>query len=385
MVVRDTLLIFVMLLAFVSAFNAPQRILRCNTRLLHSLTGTQIIPEVKKKTATVERIVSVAPIQGAGSVELATVCGWNVIVRKNEFAAGDFAVYIAVDTIVDLTKPWFNFLKSDRIKTIKLQRVYSQGLLLPLSAIPYQIPLKEGHDVSELLGVSKYEKPFSFCHTPSPSSSASPFPSHIISITDEDHLNSKPEALQELYDKEIYITLKLDGSSMTMIWEKGDRFTLCSRRVTLYTAEKGLVNMDDNSPMTALMKNMNWLHKCNGHNIAVQGEFCGPKVNGNRLGLTSYQYYVFTVKDLDSGRYYTMQEVNDFCAANGFNMVPILKVTQCTADWTLDKFQAAANDVTYASGKTKAEGIVIRPTVPFYSEVLEKSFSVKVINQGYKD
>ena len=43
------------------------------------------------------------------------------------------------------------------------------------------------------------------------------------------------------------------------------------------------------------MNNYKNLMENYGKSLAIQGEFCGPKVNGNAMGLKSYEFYVFTV------------------------------------------------------------------------------------------
>ena len=89
-------------------------------------------------------------------VETATVLGWTVVVKKGEFKVGDLCTYIQIDTVVP-EKPEFEFLRERkfRVKTIKLRKQLSQGLIVPLPEGKF----KEGDDVTELLGVIKYEKP----------------------------------------------------------------------------------------------------------------------------------------------------------------------------------------------------------------------------------
>lgn len=50
----------------------------------------------------------------------------------------------------------------------------------------------------------------------------------------------------------------------------------------------------------------------------------------------------------------------------------------------LENIQNIANNLKYPNN-SPAEGIVIRSTIPFYSVYLEKEWSVKIINQNYKE
>jgi len=83
--------------------------------------------------ASVQKILNIAPIVGADAIETATVLGWQVVVKKGEYKVGDLCVYIQIDTVVP-DKPEFEFLRerSFRVRTIKLRKQVSQGLIVPL-------------------------------------------------------------------------------------------------------------------------------------------------------------------------------------------------------------------------------------------------------------
>jgi len=89
-----------------------------------------------RKLAHVEKIVSIQPIDGADRIEVATVLGWQVVVKKDEFKVGDLCIYIEIDSVLPEIED-FEFLrdKKFRIKTQKLRGQISQGLILPLDAL----------------------------------------------------------------------------------------------------------------------------------------------------------------------------------------------------------------------------------------------------------
>ncbi len=332
------------------------------------------------KLATIEKVTTKFHIEGADKIELITVLGWNVIAKKDEYQVGDYCIYIPIDTTVDPQREYFAFLQNKknptervRINTKKLRGVFSQGLVIKPSCINLEQYI-EGEDVSQLLDVQKYEHENIII--PSPSGN-SPFPKHIISITDEDNLRTKYKCLDEYLDKEIYITLKMDGSSMTLI-NNNNEFLVCSRRLIV---GEGSV-MYQYVEREKLQERIQKLQK----NIAIQGEFCGPKINCNMLGLKDYKYYVFTVKNLDTHKYYTVDELIEFCKELNVEMVPILDRFVIDKTWSITKFQELANSVTYTTPMNKkvpAEGIVIRPCQYVYSELLDKMLSTKIINQNY--
>jgi RNA ligase (TIGR02306 family) len=132
----------------------------------------------------VERIVSVEDHPNADRLDLVQVLDWRCVARKGEFKAGDLAVYIPIDSLLPQTFEDFLFppdskikLDKHRIKTIKLRGAISQGLVIPCSdvdkfhtdfvALPgpqfnnieLRARWKEGWDVTESLGITKYEPP----------------------------------------------------------------------------------------------------------------------------------------------------------------------------------------------------------------------------------
>src|SRR5512133_1532260 len=92
---------------------------------------------MSRKLASIQKIVSLTPIEGADKIEVATVLGWNVVVKKGDFKVGDACVYIEIDSILP-DRPEFEFLRERkfRIKTIRLKGQVSQGICFPLSILP---------------------------------------------------------------------------------------------------------------------------------------------------------------------------------------------------------------------------------------------------------
>ena len=62
------------------------------------------------KLASIEQVLEITPIEGADKIEIATVLGWQVVVKKNEYKKGDLCVYIPIDTTIDPTRDCFKFL-----------------------------------------------------------------------------------------------------------------------------------------------------------------------------------------------------------------------------------------------------------------------------------
>ena len=94
-----------------------------------------------RKLASVRVIKQLSPIEGADRIEVATVDGWEVVVKKGEFKVGDSCVYFEIDSWVPhevapfLTKEGkepaeYKGVKGQRLRTIKLRGQISQGLVI---------------------------------------------------------------------------------------------------------------------------------------------------------------------------------------------------------------------------------------------------------------
>jgi len=348
------------------------------------------------KLATIEKIHSIQPHFNADKLEVGKVKEWPVVIKKGEYKDGDLVVFIQIDSIVPFTNPYFAFLEKQkyRIWNAKFRGAPSQGLVCPITILPYKVGdiiapaiptdegtilftnYKEGEDVTEVLGITKYEKGLdaTICGDAKGS-----FPTNLISITDEDNLLNYAEVLNELDGLECYITVKADGSSMTTFYNNGE-VGVCSRRLEQKEGT-GFWKIADKYNLPQKLKDWN-------KNIAIQAEACGGKIQGNPLGLVEQAMFVFNIKEHDTGKWYGWEEIKNTCAFLGIPPVQIINEPFVfdKAIHTVAYLQDLANKVTYttATGQIKkGEGIVLRTTVPKYSSILGKALSVKVINQDY--
>lgn len=89
--------------------------------------------EETRKLAHVVMVGGIDPIPGYDRVELATVLGWTVMVRKDQFKPYDLGIYIEIDSLVPATET-FKFMEkyNYKVKTQKFCKgtVLSQGLLM---------------------------------------------------------------------------------------------------------------------------------------------------------------------------------------------------------------------------------------------------------------
>jgi RNA ligase (TIGR02306 family) len=332
------------------------------------------------KLTTITKITELTPIPNADKIERATVLGWHCVVKKGLHNVGDAVCFLFPDTLVPRHFLEEGYVGDEkvRLKTIKMRGQFSAGLIVPLSCINIDVPLLEGADIGELIGVEKYEKP-------APAKLAGDakgvFPVQFVSKTDEDNYRSNPEAFAEmksLCDEPVVITSKQDGTSATFIYTKeDDTFRACSRNLELKEGESVYWQMAQKYDLERIMKNRD-------HDLALQGEIIGEGINGNNLKIRGQELHIFLIKDISENRWLSWSEMEEFCKENNLKTVPLLKKIPAS-DLNESEIQQMADSLKYPCG-SPAEGIVFRSEKPIFSETLGKSWlSLKAINQNYKD
>ena len=106
--------------------------------------------ELSRKLATVRIIKDIQPIPGADNIEVVTVSGWKCVTLKDEFKVGDYCVYFEIDSFLPI-EPAYEFLRKSsyrrdhlgvegfRLRTIKLRKQVSQGLVIPVGPVEEKI------------------------------------------------------------------------------------------------------------------------------------------------------------------------------------------------------------------------------------------------------
>lgn len=250
----------------------------------------------ERALATIEQIESIRPIEGADAIDLARVRGWDVVVKKGEYREGDLAVYFEIDSMLPLDDPRYAFLEAagkkivdgklyHRLKTKKLRGVVSQGLLVPFHAFSAEFaeaaPAPNGvvgHDVTDVLGIFKYEPP-----VPAElrGSVNGDFPTHLCRKTDSERVQNLGRHWDKIKQHHWVATEKIDGTSLTVINDEGT-IRVCGRNW-----EQKLDN--GTAYVEAAMRFAHLLEP----NTYVQGELYGEGIQKNPLGLKGTHVALF--------------------------------------------------------------------------------------------
>ncbi|MDF2880148.1 MAG: 2-5 ligase [Clostridiaceae bacterium] len=322
-----------------------------------------------RKLASIQKITKLVPHFNADTLDIATILGWKCVVKKGQFKEGDLCIYFEIDSILPKI-PEFEYMAINnyRLKTLRLRGQLSQGLCWTTDILPTSTEIFEGKDVTELLGVEKYEDEF-----PEEMIGVSRgYHPTIVSKTGEERVQSFPKLIDEFMGKKVAITTKIDGYSASYI-KNNDDYHVCSHTHSLLK--------DENSVYWKMEKKYNIIEILKkAGNYSIQGEIAGPGIMKNKLGLKENELFVFRIFNNDTQSYLSPEELIDFCKKYGLKHVPMK--LNVTFEFTLEELLELAKGV-YESSNHQREGIVIIPMIPCYSEILCSNLSMKVINNDY--
>lgn len=330
-----------------------------------------------RKLASIRKISDIQSIPGADMIELAIVDGWKVVIAKNVgHKVGDMVVYCEIDSFLPI-KEEFEFLRKSsykkmsdgtegfRLRSVKLRGVVSQGLILPLKEL--QLPNKDllevGLDVTEMLGIIKYEPPI-----PAELSGKVKglFPS-FLRKTDEERIQNLSDEYENLKQHKFYVTEKLDGSSATF-YSKDGVFGVCSRNLELLETEGNTF-----WKVARELKLEEWLTS-QDVNYSIQGELIGEGLQGNPYKIKGQTVGFFNAFNIDTQEYLGLEEFEKLISSMGIKSVPILD-REFTLPDTIDELLTYADEKSVLNSNFDREGVVIRS--------LDRKISFKVISNKF--
>jgi RNA ligase (TIGR02306 family) len=225
------------------------------------------------------------------------------------------------------------------------------------------IELVVGNDVTEVLGIVKYEPPI-------PAELAGKvkglFPS-FIRKTDEERIQNLASEYEEMKKHTYYETEKLDGSSATFFYNNGE-FGVCSRNLELLETE--------GNTFWKVARELDLENKMReyGMNISFQGELIGEGVQGNPYKIKGQTVRFFNLFDIDLQEYHSLSVFKKTMEKLGLETVPVLNTHFHLPD-TIDELLLMADGKSELNPNFDREGIVIRS--------LDRKISFKVISNKF--
>jgi RNA ligase (TIGR02306 family) len=313
---------------------------------------------VDRKLASIRMIDEINPIENADAIEVATIGGWKVVVKKGEFKAGELAVYFEIDSWIPVelapflckgTEPRvYGGVRGERLRTIRLRGQISQGLLLPLEPTCANIAsqLFEGLDVTFPLNIQKWEAPI---NAQLAGMARGNFP-QAVPKTDQERIQNLKKELETYRGKRFEITEKLDGSSCTFYMDTEGEFHVCSRNLDLKEDENN--SFWKEALRIGLREKM--LEDFKG--IAIQGELIGEGIQGNQYQLKGQAFRVFDVYNVNSGKYFDTFERQAIIDILGLQHAPIIGVVTLEGQ-TIEELLKYAENKSALNGSER-EGLV---------------------------
>lgn len=313
---------------------------------------------MSKFTCPVVRITKSGRHPNADNLSIFNGPQGPIVYTTGPIADGSLAVFVPRDSIVDVTRPEFSFLKDRskeekiRIKPIKLRGIPSVGLLVPCPD-----GLHEGDDASIALGVTKWEPP------------------QLHSFNTGANAVSGPRVDGlEVYDVENYWNIdnfqSFDGrlkSDSQLTWHITEKIHGCNMKVTRHNGEVFIgsktrwVADDGKNPWSQAWRSFG--HGFKGSfldDYVVFGE-CYGTVQDLHYGVEGNKFIIFDLYDKKNATFLSSAEISGHVPIEF--RVPVIDTKYSTLDEAIQyaKERLAAEPMSVLDKNTIKEGLVLRP------------------------
>lgn len=323
------------------------------------------------------RLDEVVPHPNADRLDLCKIKGWTCVAQRGLYKPESLAVYIPLDAVLPndlVTKLGIEKMYHKRIRTAKLRGVVSQGLLAPLEVLPaglYPGPRGQekmptpGDDVTDILGITKYEEPIPV-HM---SGVALPQNPRFPVYTDIENLKNYPSAFSP--GELVVATEKLHGTNARATVVDGQLF-VGSHRMNLKENEGNLY--------WRAAKILNLKEKLQ-EGEQVFFEVYGSGVQDMSYGCKQGEIQVAVFDFMKEGQYLSYLDFVQQLIKLGWEDlgVPVVYV----GEWDpIHIYKVAQGNSLVALDQIK-EGLVIKPVVERHSDLLQGRCIVKAISDEY--
>lgn len=316
--------------------------------------------------ATVEVVTSVTHHPNADKLDIIKVLGYDAIVGRDQYKAGDLVVFVQPDSILPSDKAWatdlLRYTSRGRIRAVRLRGEWSMGLVLSIDVLTKleQDSYSEecstnmywddvGDDVTALLGVTKYEPPL-----PNNAQARGGLPFQIPRTDEERWQNLR--RLDSLIGERCNVTLKIDGQSATFYcvlagqWpgEGTTKVGITSRSLDLRIGEDDEGNPFESNWHKAerrydILRKLQAYCEENNVSLALRGEVYGSSIQafkhnphaGGDIDFAAYSVYNITNKEYE--RLGSDHYVDTLAPKLGIPLVPVIEenveLTQNLIDW----------------------------------------------------
>lgn len=378
---------------------------------------TENYPDETLRLASLRMVKKIHTMKLNGRyTDFAEIDGWTCLVPPRAFREGDLILYFENDSFLPAADDRFASLRplqtfqgklGYRVKTRRFGaddlKVVTQGYVYPVQKFPeiwdevsavHQIVMTGEWALdermaslivlaiyrmtnwAEKLGIKKWEETQSG-QPQLENPKLGNFPKHIFSGTDIKRLQDCPNLFwhTKYQTKEYQESIKLDGASMTVYFVKKNsryfnklntlpgkigpntvlsngRFGVCSKKVDLN--ELQVCNFG--YWKTALQYDLPAKLSKVGRNIAISGELCGDKINGNREGIPDgkKEFFVYSMFDIDRQKHLDPREVVIRASQLGLKHVPVMGYVK------IPEIAKGHGDLQKRADEKEGEGLVFK-------------------------
>lgn len=366
------------------------------------------------------KILEIGPHNNAHSLEVATVYGFQVVVKKGIYKPGDTVVYIPIDSILPqwLEDKIFPMEKNEkgerippkitlhhhRVRQIRIRKLASQGMLIDTQMVAEKVNFKKAHledNLAETLGITKFEPPVR-------GASSTQGKDKQRKKKDEHPLFHKYNGLDNikwfptLFKEGEYVVIqeKLHGTNArasvlpyrtNTLWRKikklfgfSPAIEHCygSNNVDI-SSKTGYSGFYGEDVYGMTFQKMNIFNKLK-LGETVFGEIVGPGIQQNySYGLKEHVFVIFDVKILGAdGKQYWLSptDVAAFAKERGFEIVPTLYFGPYNKELA---YSLTKGNSVYCPTQKVREGIVIKSNEIYSNEGNKRA--LKWVSEAYLD
>lgn len=315
----------------------------------------------ERELAYIVKVSEAKELPGYDSVHYVSVLGWHCVASK-DVKEGDLAVYFEIDSKLPKDDSRFAFMEKRNfvVKTIKICKVVSQGLVLPLANFPELKNCKEGDFVTDKLHIERYDPEPAQENQPKQKASdfqramgrhkkffKNPVIKYLMKykpvrwvlsklfVHKKDKAKCKwPEWLPKTGSERIQnipgllgsdvpfiITEKVDGASTSFVLDEKNNYFVCSHNVVKNTEEgsdggnyyKNNIWAESGAKynMKELLKSLKIVHGLK--TVAIQGETYGDKVQKRNYSLKNNEHDFVVFHIWFDGKRLPIKEMIEIC------------------------------------------------------------------------
>ena len=323
----------------------------------------------------ISRIQQVLPHPNAERLELAHVKGWQCVVPKGKYAAGNLITYVPPDAVLPvelsdrlgITK----YLSNGRVRCARLRGEPSFGVIFDREDETWP----EGHDVAERYGITKYVPPMK-------TSVGNAERSHplFVSYTEIENMRNFPTLFAD--GEEVVASEKIHGTNCRVgvidvngekTWMAGSKGVRRKKPADENVVADLYWHPTSIPGVRALVESL----ARNARQVILFGEVYG-KVQSLRYGVSGgIAFRAFDL--LVDGKYVDYDRFAELCRAHGVEVAPLVY----RGPFSLDRIKQLAEGNSVIPGAANIrEGVVVKPVVERDDPKIGRVI-LKYIGDGY--